>query len=210
MSQTLAENLLDLDPNPEFRASTLIIFNDEELGHAFLYEEKGNTYMGTAQHTAELATQSCTYVVIPGANQVLLLDWWRFTSSTKGEDFAFYTFSQEAESDLETMVDHGYIEPLFLASEKSVNNLTTGENVYMPRGDTGLYTIYQVEEVRSETIWIATDASQGIICEGRSGGPALNEEHNVIGLISGGDVESTIKTDDGTLCYFRIQINRTK
>lgn len=194
----------DLNTNGDFRAATIAFFNDGANGMSFLVRSSGILKVITIEHMAELAHDKCAYIYISGAKgpsgKPLLgtVDYNRFTfSGPKSDRVATYAISTAFAEVLETEIKNGSLIPL----ELSIYDPKPGDEVAIPRTDTGRNTIYTIIGKSANGFWIAkTNGSQGIICEGRSGGPVLATSGNVVTRQVVG-VVSSISQEKGDL-YF--------
>lgn len=186
--------LLDLNKIGEFRTATIALFNADANGMSFLIRLIGKLWIVTIRHIADLAKDRCGYVYISGVKgpsgkpSLGTVDYKKFVFSGPADDqVATYPLSESFASVVEQAIKDGALTPLELSS----TDPKIGDFVAIPRADTGLYTKgYQIIGRTKNGFWIAkSDGSQGIICEGRSGGPVLatsgnNATRQVVGVVS--------------------------
>jgi len=182
-------------PPPQLvhKAGSVILQNSRGYGQASLIKMDGSYFFYTIEHVANLMRQdpSSATAILPGLGTGHV-DTTRFSFEREKvndrETAAFYEISKEASSALSSAIENGEFTYLRRASGKPNINA----QVALPRPDTGMFTILnnQGYDSRSNTL-VLTFVNRGVVCEGRSGSPALKIKGNLItneiyGIVSSG------------------------
>lgn len=201
--------LQDLNDDPAFRSGTVPIWNDEGMGQGFILRKNGGLYLATVEHVARMSEDDCTLIWIPGTDLAGFLDPDKFEyEGFYRDEVALYPFSIGFATSIRGEISDGVISPFTISNHEP----EVGEIVMIPRADTGRNSLYVVTRVTNERITLETDGSAGIICQGRSGGPARRLDRNgnptseVYGVVS--QVSDTVKSRDGRFCGYTLYVTR--
>ncbi len=172
----------DLNKDPAYRAASMLLYNDTNMGHASLIEHLGKLYLYTVAHVARgvsgmtRGNQRPVFLHVPGVD-FYQLDG-AFDQKVRQGDVdppAFYELTGGLLQRMQSEVQKKSLRPLTLLSRSPKVN----ERVAIARSDTGKYTIMMNSVIYTTGFdYRLFNSNLGVVCSGRSGGAVLRMGEN--------------------------------
>lgn len=181
--------LNDSNPDPLFRASTIVVARSGRRGQASLVlDDRDNVYLYTLKHVASILGSEFHFFVLGIDDYILKRDGYlTYPSRVVNDDPGiFYDLKLTTTHPLKTAIEEKRLRPLILSKDKA----QIGDKVAMPNLFTKGYTPYQINGYAiNNNYYLLTNSQKDVVCQGQSGTPILKMEdgyvtNQVLGVVS--------------------------